>query len=865
MGTANKLPHCFKVDCPLLKAPGPVWGEGNREQAKIIYIAQNPGQAEVSIGRPMIGPSGNVLNRQLFEAGIRRSEMYITNQVKCLTPGNRVPTDVEIKCCKPILMAEMKACKADTVVLSGAVAFKENVKVSSLALNHKEVASYVPSDNIMNRRGCVEVIGERKFIGTIHPAFIMRMPEFRACGPDDLKKAISVAGVKLPKLDIRTHVTKKEAEDYRDYILHETKSFSYDVETFGFGSDVEEDDYVAGQGTFDICGFSADGKSAIVLDREQTAIMDPVFRQPDIWRYEHNGPYDHYHVSQVIPEPHLAIRFDTMLAEHYWRSYAPKKLKPYVLSVHTKLPYYDRKLEGVNRRFYNAMDVLTTYQAGVNLRKEHDKWKITQVFQEYGQPILPILEEWRAEGLRVDMKKFLIFKAIMETRIQKCQMVIAKLVGPFFNPGSPKQLGELLYDKWKLPEQFKGTGAEKRRTTDNEARKRLRHWIEERGTHLGEHKIPFYFLTLMDYISGEEQKLQFLGRVSLSDQRIHAYFKAHGTESFRLSSKPNVQNIPVYDIAEWGGARSERAKGSADPLGIEVPKGLGSLRSLVIPDCDEDWILTIDFEQLQLWIYAFQWKVKWLMDLFHSREYIYGIVYEKLYGEPFFEPGMPKTKKHKLPTVAEQRIRRAKAVPLGFLFKRTGEAVAEEYGWTPQEGRNYRSWFYGLNPELEVSYDAIEFKLKQQGWIRHIFGQIMHFPNMKLSEAINSHAQSPEAFIMLGSIIRIHNELIRRGLRAKGNRLMLSVHDSLSLNVKTEDVEEVYEEVVAPILNRPIPELGGISLRHSAEMSKTWDWETIDYYVYKQRRRASSVCDQSPELEKPKHIEPGVQAITGVD
>lgn len=869
----QKLPHC--QGCPLFDAPGPVWGEGDREEAAVVYIGQNPGKVEASTGRPFTGPSGNVLNRQLYEIGARRSELYITNQVKCCTPQDRAPTPAEIAHCKPILQAELKACRAKVVVLSGAVAFKENIgKYSSLNnLSSSKSLScflnnhYFPSDNIMNRRGCVEKRDGRLWIGNIHPAFILRMPDFKQCGPDDLKKALLVAKAGVPDLEVRKHVTDPEVADYVHYILTETKAFAEDVETHGLG-DVDEDDYIGGQGEFDICGISADGKSAIVLSREQTKLLAPVFAATDVTRYEHNGPFDNYHVSQEIPEDwindrylkvHRSKKFDTMLGAHYLRSYAPKKLKPYLLSVYTTLPYYDRKLELCDRRFYNAMDVMATWQAGKKQEREMENWKVREVFEEFGMPLLPELEEWRAMGVRADIRKVLLFRRFLDDRINRATLLISKIAGPVFNPESPKQVSHLLYDKWQLPKQYNGKGESKSLTTDVEARKTLRWYLEKSGKAKTTHKVPYYFLTLLDYIAGEQQKLTFLNRVA-SDGRIHPYFKAHGTESFRLSSKPNIQNIPIYDLNAWGGARTER-KDEPDPTGGVDAKGIGSLRSIVIPDQDEDWILSVDYAQLQLYIYAIQYKVKWLLKIFESGDYLYGIVYEKLYNEPFFQAGKPRTKKYMDPAVQEQRIRRAKAVPLGFLFKRSGEAVAEEYGWTPEEGVRYRNWFYGLCPELPQSYDQIEFEMKQKGYLRQIFGNVMHFPGMKLSEAINSRAQSPEAFIMIGTILECAKELRRRGLRERGNRIMLSVHDSLSLNVTEADAEEVYEGVLKPILERAIPQLGGFRLKHSAEMSKSWDWKTVDYYEWKQQRDSRRQGEASSQASKDKEADSGHRSL----
>lgn len=856
----SKLPYC--LGCPLYGAPGPVWGEGSREQARFIYIAEKPGPQECHGSRPMIGPTGNVFNAQLAQVGIRRSEIYITNQVKCMPPENQPPPEGAIKHCAPLLKAELKACKSNTIVLSGAVAWKANI--GSYSTIHKH---YQASDNIMSRRGCVEIKDEKKWIGTIHPAFIMRMPEFRHLALDDLRKAWRIADTSLLNFDLTINLnpTTSEIRDYVQYITGVTQAFADDVETQQQDLAEDEEDYVGADYKVDMCGIGGEPRHAMVVDTKDIPLLKPAFcTSTEIWRYEHNGPYDNYHLEKFFPPEEMKCTlFDTMLGAHYLRSHARKALKPGVLSTYTDLPYYDRKLEYVSRKLYNAMDIVTTFQAAETMRRKMKQMSLEDVFFTYGMPVLPILEEWRREGVNINIRKALLFKRYLQDRIDKSTLMISKLCGPFLNVASPKQVSEFLYTKHGLPPQYKDKNQDGKRikslTVDFEARKILRAHIEKIGEHQagGKWRVPYLFLTLMDYVAGETAKIEFLNRIS-PDGRIHAFYKAHGERPFRLSSSPNLQNWPVYDISDWGGAKAKNQ--GVDPTGA-VKTSMGSLRSLIIPDRPEDWILTCDFEQVQLWLYAKQYNVKWLLDLFESREYIYGIVYEKLYnGDKFFRDGCPRTKKFMLPEVPQQRIRRAKAVPLGFLFGRTGEAVAAEYGWPADEGRALRKWWYDLNPELLKSYEIIEKEVKETGRLRQLFGHIMWFPAGNMNEAINSKAQSAEAIVMIGSIIQIDQKLKSSGLQQRGNRLMLSVHDSLSLNVTTNDAEEVYESIVKPVLERPIKELDNFILRHSAEMSKEWDWGTLDYNEWKhqQSRTASGNC---LELASGEAIPKGESAL----
>lgn len=819
--------------CSLCKQPGPVAASGSPTDAAIIYVGQNPGRTEIYHNQPFVGASGNIRNWQLGQANIRLGQLFTTNVVKCLTPGNRPPTEGEVRYCmnNPATSAleEVKRAKAKVVILAGDIAMQAFLKdYSSLRPDYHPRNKQNKPVGIMARMGCVDQRYGKYFIPTLHPAMVMRVPEWRIAAVDHLKKARKLVNITIPDLKFNLDPTDNDIREACQHIITTTKCYSDDVETYQT-LDIDEDDYIGGDWDVDIYGFSARPYEAIVCRPEQLELMEPVFADPNVWVFEHNGEYERYHIGRLVGEENLKNkRFDTMLGTHYLRNHCPKALKPFTLSQYTYLPYFDRGLGKVDRKFYNGMDVITGLLAAKDELREMQRDGLIAPYFRFGQPILPILEKWRRAGVNIDLPKALKFRRFIEWRLAKGEDAITKMLGPFFNWNSPLQIKDLLYNKWMLPKQWKDRKKTKL-TTDFEACKRIKRYIQtqrnwQEDTRL---KPAYLFLELLSFCNGEKKKLEYFERIS-GDGRIHAYYKAHGERPFRISSKPSLQNWPVYDITDWGGAR--RDKQTKAPVANSEIKSLGSLRSIVIPDKPEHWILTCDFEQLQLWIIAALFNVKWLLSIYEKNEYIYGVVYETLYKEPFFTPGKPKTKANKLKTIPEQRIRRAKAVPLGFLFGRTPESVAQEYGWDNSEGRALHTWWFNLNPELKKDYhDMAAHVLNQKDWFQHVFGQKMWFPAKKLTELINSFAQSNEAMIVLDSISQIDQQLVSRGLEAKGNRTMLSVHDSLSCNVTTQDAIEIHDEIIQPIMTRKIPELNGFQFRVSSDMTKEWDWNVIGF------------------------------------
>jgi len=158
--------HCR--NCPLWKnATQTVFGEGSRK-AKIVLVGEQPGKQEDLAGRPFVGPAGQLLDRALAEAGIERTNVWLTNAVKHFKwkPRGKLrihqkPSAGEIDACKPWLLAELALLKPKTIVLLGATAGR--------SLTRRPVS-------VMKSRGILEVPGfAARVVMTIHPSFLLRI------------------------------------------------------------------------------------------------------------------------------------------------------------------------------------------------------------------------------------------------------------------------------------------------------------------------------------------------------------------------------------------------------------------------------------------------------------------------------------------------------------------------------------------------------------------------------------------------------------------------------------------------------------------------------------------------------------------
>jgi DNA polymerase len=149
---------CTCRKCRLWKgAKRAVPGEGP-SNAKLVLVGQNPGREEDATGKPFVGRAGKFLNKTLQENGLDREEIFVTNLVKHVTPGNRKPLPDEIEACKPYLVAQLGIIKPEMVVLMGKVAWQ------------------TPR---------IEGVG---YVETVHPSAAMRFTRMRKRFVEDFKR-----------------------------------------------------------------------------------------------------------------------------------------------------------------------------------------------------------------------------------------------------------------------------------------------------------------------------------------------------------------------------------------------------------------------------------------------------------------------------------------------------------------------------------------------------------------------------------------------------------------------------------------------------------------------------------------------------
>lgn len=140
-----------------------VFGEGN-PKARLVFVGEAPGEEEDKQRRPFVGRAGQLLTRIINAMGLERSDVYITNVVKCRPPQNRKPEPDEMASCEPFLLMELRTINPDVIVCLGATAAQSILKTK---------------ENLGSLRGKFHSYGKAKVMVTYHPAALLRNPAFK--------------------------------------------------------------------------------------------------------------------------------------------------------------------------------------------------------------------------------------------------------------------------------------------------------------------------------------------------------------------------------------------------------------------------------------------------------------------------------------------------------------------------------------------------------------------------------------------------------------------------------------------------------------------------------------------------------------
>lgn len=388
------------------------------------------------------------------------------------------------------------------------------------------------------------------------------------------------------------------------------------------------------------------------------------------------------------------------------------------------------------------------------MEEELEKTGQASVLADIEMPTAAVLADMELSGFKVDVDGIRSYGELLKRSAEELSQRIYLQAGTEFNILSPKQLGEVLFEKLGLP------GGKKTKTgysTNADVLQKLRFSHDIVDDILDYRQVTKLYSTYVE------------GLVNLADAqgRIHTTFNQTGTATGRLSSaEPNLQNIPV---------RTE--------LGRE-------LRKYFVAKDSDHVLIDADYSQIELRIMAHAANDGHMIDAFRSGEDIHTMTAARVF--------------HRLPEQVTPDLRkRAKAINFGIIYGIGGHSLGEDLGISTAKATQYIEEYKSSYPGIDNYLKETVEKARKDGYVRTMFGRRRYIPELRDTNkniqhfgervAMNSPIQGAAADIIKMAMVRVHRELESSGIDAK---IILQVHDELILESAKDCADKAMEILV---------------------------------------------------------------------
>lgn len=400
---------------------------------------------------------------------------------------------------------------------------------------------------------------------------------------------------------------------------------------------------------------------------------------------------------------------------------------------------------------YAAEDADITLRLQKILKPRLVEDRLTTVYERLDRALIPILANMEAEGIKVDAKVLKDMSQDFAARAADLETEIHKLAGREFNVGSPKQLGEILFDEMALPG-GKKTGKSGAWATGADILEDL----AAQGHDMPSRVVEWRQLTKLKSTYTDALQEQ----IDPNTGRVHTTYAQTVASTGRLSSNdPNLQNIPI---------RTEEGR---------------KIRTAFIADKGK-MLVSADYSQIELRLVAHVADIKALKDAFRNGEDIHASTASQMFGVPI--EGMD-------PMIRRQ----AKAVNFGIIYGISAFGLARQLSIPRGEAKGFIDAYFDKFPEIKTYMDETKALAKAQGYVTTLFGRKCMTPGIAdrnpnvrgFSEraAINAPIQGGAADIIKRAMIRLPKALNTAGLSAK---MLLQVHDELIFEVPDKEVDD---------------------------------------------------------------------------
>lgn len=439
---------------------------------------------------------------------------------------------------------------------------------------------------------------------------------------------------------------------------------------------------------------------------------------------------------------------------------------------------YEKVLEEKPQEFmeYACFQAYVCKMSQEILQKKLQEQGMLSLLYEVEMPLTRVLYEMEQYGIMVRPDELKAYGEALTGRIAELEQAIYEQAGVQFNINSPKQLGEILFEKMGIP------GGKKTKTGYSTAADVL------------EKLAPEYPMVsdILEYRGLAKLKSTYAdGLVAYIDEgnRIHSTFHQTITATGRISStEPNLQNIPM---------RME--------LGRRIRKVFVPAEGYLFMDAD--------YSQIELRVLAHMSEDKQLIEAYQMDEDIHRITASKVFHTPFEE-------------VTDLQRRNAKAVNFGIVYGISSFGLSQDLSISRKEAAQYIEQYFATYPGIKVFLDKLVAQAKEQGYVTTMFGRRRPIPELSSSNfmqrsfgervAMNSPIQGTAADIIKLAMIHVWERLKKEGMRS---RLILQVHDELLIETEASE-----EEKVRQILSEEMQEAAKLSVALEIDLHTGMTW-----------------------------------------
>ena len=451
-----------------------------------------------------------------------------------------------------------------------------------------------------------------------------------------------------------------------------------------------------------------------------------------------------------------------------------------------KLNFSDIELDKATE--YAAEDADVTLRLYNHLKSKLNEEKLNKVYESFEKPMVQLLSKMEFNGIKVDDLYLKKLSKKFEDKIRKIEKEIYSIAGKEFNIGSPKQLGEIIYNELKIAKSKKtkkGSLATNAKILEDLA--------------LTEHKFPKLILEWRQISKLKNTYSDALqDHISKKTKRVHTSFLLAATNTGRLaSSDPNLQNIPI---------KSEEGR---------------EIRKAFIAD-KKNILISADYNQIEMRILADIADVKELKRAFKNNEDVHCLTASQVFNVPINK-------------VNDDLRRKAKTINFGIIYGITQYGLAKQISVSNQEALDFINSYFKNFPEIKDYMSSTISICRKQGYVSNIFGRRIHlrgindknFSIRSFQEraAINAPIQGSAADIVRLAMIKI-NKLIENDKKLQ-TKMLLQIHDELIFECLEKDAMYIKKTIKEAMISISNSEYHMFSIPLDVHVNSGYNWGEI--------------------------------------